>query len=145
MNSCYKDNQLKIYLSQLITFVPMINNNLLESCAGCYASQLSEYPASLTINAGLAAGVNYIVKATDKFGNRFSTAPIAALTNGSLVITIPQSFPQQWFNRNAGSFLFQVSETADPWVPVSLTLGGSKYTCILVDFIADPSGLNIIA
>ena len=129
----------------MITFVTMINDNLLESCAGCYASQLSEYPSSLTIKAGLVPGVNYIIKATDKFGNRFSTAPVAALADGSLVITIPQSFPQQWFSHNAGSFLFQLSETADPWVPVSLTLGSSKYTCMLVDFVADPSGLNIIA
>ncbi len=122
----------------------MKTENLLENCAGCYRFQLSEYPAQLTIKAGLAAGVNYIVKATDKFGNRFSTDPIAGATDGSLLITIPQSFPQQWFGRNAGSFLLGVSKTANPWVPEQMTFGGKPYTCILIDFVADATGINLI-
>ena len=48
--------------------------DLLENCDPCYRACLSELPASISINGRLAANTNYILKVTDKFGNRYSTA-----------------------------------------------------------------------
>lgn len=122
-----------------------MQQNLLESCSECYQFTLSELPAAqIIIKAGLTRGTNYILKVTDKFGNRYSAAAQAAGGDGSLTVNLGVSFPPQFFNRNAGSFTFEISQTAIPWTPVNLTFNGTAYTCIIVDFVNDGSAINVI-
>lgn len=119
--------------------------DLLENCVAAYPYCLSELPSLLTVKAGFTPGTGYLLKVTDKFGNRFSAGPVEAAGDGSITINpIPNSFPAAWFNREAGKFLFEFSETAQPWQPVQLSFGGNIYTAIVVEFVNDNSGINII-
>ena len=118
--------------------------DLLENCDECYTACLSELPASIIINGNLQASTNYILKVTDKFGNRYSAPATATDGSGNLTVAIPVNFPLNWFNHNAGKFKFEISKTAQPWAPATLTFGANTYTCIIVQFVHDPSLINTI-
>lgn len=118
--------------------------DLLQNCEECYVFKLSEYIDTVVIKAGLSADTNYILKVTDQFGNKFSTGAITSAGDGSLTIPVPDSFPKAWFNRNNGRKKFELSLTAQPWAPVNLTFNTVIYTCIVVEFISDDAGVNII-
>jgi hypothetical protein len=119
-------------------------SDLSENCDVCYRACLSQLPASIVINGGLTATTNYILKVTDKFGNKYSTPPTATDGSGNLTVAVPGTFPAQWFNRDAGVFKFEASLTAQPWAPATLTFGANTYTCILVEFVNDASNINTI-
>ena len=121
-----------------------MNNTLLENCDTCYLATLSELPASLIINGALQPSTNYILKVTDKFGNKFSAPATGTDGSGNLTVAIPVNFPINWLNHNAGKFLLEVSKTAQPWQPETLTFGANTYTCIIAQFVTDPSGINTI-
>jgi hypothetical protein len=118
--------------------------DLLQNCSVCYAAQLSQFPQSISIKGALAPNTAYIVKVTDKFGNRFSTAPTDTDSSGVLTFNIPVSFPTGWFSSTAGNFEIEVSQTAQPWTPATLTFDSQAYTCIEVCFVNDNSGVNTI-
>ncbi len=113
--------------------------DLLENCQDCYAAQLNEFPATLTIKGHLTATTNYILKVTDKFGNAYSAPATATDGAGVLTMNTPVGFPLQWFNRNNGKFKFEVSLVAQPWHAEILTFNSEPYTCIWVEFVKDVS------
>lgn len=118
--------------------------DLLENCDDCYQFNISEFPSSLIIKAGLEISTWYILKVIDKFGNRFSSVPTVSSGAGVLTIAIGNSFPAQMFNRNAGSFRLELSKTAQPWTPVTVTFATVPYECILVECVNDASNINTI-
>jgi hypothetical protein len=119
--------------------------DLLENCDECYQFTLSELPAtSIIIKGGLTPTTNYILKVTDKFGNKYSSTTQSTDGSGNLTVTLGASFPPQFFNRNAGTFRFEVSKTAMPWAPETVTFNSIGYTCVLVDFVNDDSAVNVI-
>jgi hypothetical protein len=118
--------------------------DLLQNCGICYSAQLSQLPQSIVINGGLAASTSYIVKVTDKFGNRYSTPATETDGSGVLTFNIPISFPTGWFSSTAGSFEIEVSQTAQPWQAETLTFDNVLYTCIEVCFVNDNGGVNTI-
>ena len=118
--------------------------DLLENCDDCFQACLSELPENIVIKGGLTATTNYYIKVIDKFNNKFTTPAIASDGAGSLHIAIPDTFPAQWLNRNAGKFKVKVSKTLQPWTPESMTLGGSPFSCILVEFVNDDTSINTI-
>ena len=118
--------------------------DLLQNCDTCYRACLSQLPASITINGGLTASTSYVLKVTDKFGNKYSTPAAATDGSGNFTVAVPDTFPAQWFNRQAGVFKFELSLTAQPWAPATLTFGANTCTCILVEFVNDASNINTI-
>jgi hypothetical protein len=118
--------------------------DLLENCNECYQACLTQLPASIIIKGQLSATTNYILKVTDKFGNKYSAPATATDGSGNLTVAVPVNFPLNWFNRSAGEFKFEVSLTAQPWAPAALTFNANTYTCILVQFTNDDSNVNTI-
>jgi hypothetical protein len=129
--------------------------DLLENCELCYPFTLSEFPATIVIEGNLDPAKQYYFKVTDKFQNSFVTSLITPDGDGTVTInvtTAPSSFigelPAAWFNKNAGKFLIEASQTKDIWTPETFTFwiasAPSEYECIVVEFFNDDSEKNTI-
>ena len=121
-----------------------MSTDLLQNCDTCYTACLTQLPATITIKGALQASTNYILKVTDKFGNKYSAPATGTDGSGNLTVSIPVNFPLNWFNRSAGKFIFEVSKTAQPWAPEALTFNAQTYTCVVVEFTSDSLNINTI-
>lgn len=115
--------------------------DLLENCDECYQAQLNEFPANILFKANLSANTNYFLKVVDKFNNAFVSVQTMSDGSGNITIVIPNTWPPQWFNRNAGKFNFSFSKVAQPWAQEQMLLGTPQntYNCIEIEFAKDAS------
>lgn len=128
--------------------------DLLENCSECYEYTLSQFPDTIVISADLDHAKEYYFKFTDKFNNSYSTNALTPDVDGIVTINVltvgytPTDFVTEpspaLFNKDAGLFTIEASETNNPWEAVDLTFGGEIYQCIVVEFFADDSDKNFI-
>lgn len=101
------------------------------NCDECYELTVGDcLPQLITTN--LTPSTDYYLICTDKFGNRYDVA-FTSTAGGDFYID-PDDFPSKLFNQFAGKFEFVVSLSAVTVTPVSMTIGGSTYSCIIAEW-----------
>ena len=116
------------------------------SCPCCYKVTLLECPEIIILDAGLTPNTAFWYTVTDKFGTEYKNW---VETNHDGQFIIPSSdFPKGFFMSFSGSFEIRIYSSEEnisiEGAENILSLCGSDYSCVIVDFSTDTSYSNVI-
>ena len=101
------------------------------NCDECYELSVGDC-LPILINSTLTPANVYWLICTDKFGNRYDTQ--VTITAGGDFSIDPDNYPSGLFNPYAGKFTFILSVSQVNVIPVSFSLSGATYSCIIAEW-----------
>lgn len=112
-------------------------------CDTCFQANLSATPDNVIVNGGLNASTDYLIRITDKFGNRY-TQQVTTDADGNFTLPVNETYPPGFFTAYSGIFEIQASLTTGTFGPKNFTFSTVTYDCIQVEFSNDNQEVNTI-